>query len=476
MFRYRRGIKRMAAAVAVSLWLGNGAVIMPSVALAAAEDTAQENPLSFTERIRQILDHFEDARETANTRFHQPKPETKAVTPLVMSNTDVTDFSPHADTYVDSTEDTRHDFDWQGAPLNSTLYAISKASGKKVVINGDLKGTVYTTLEGVTYREALDYLASIFNFNWMQSGDAILVSTDDLMKQSRVFPVHYADQEKIKNEIKSMGVDESNIYVNTEQGTVSVTGTPYQIAAVSRRLTAIDKPVQQCLIIAQLIELSHGKKLDLGIQYNLPTYAHTADSGGIGGKFIDHLTFSSSLQANRALSKGRVIARPMILTKNGEKANISMGDSVPILKSESTTTATTVTVEYKDIGTKLEVTPSILQNGEVNMVVSTEVSNITKWIKSGNVSAPQIATRKADTIAHVKSGESFVIGGLMSMSDLDNLSGIPGLMDLPILGSLFRYHSKSREYTEVFIMLTPYIVSDDIDPAALLRKAGNHHG
>lgn len=110
------------------------------------------------------------------------------------------------------------------------------------------------------------------------------------------------------------------------------------------------------------------------------------------------------------------------------------------------------------------------------MVVSTEVSNITKWIKSGNVSAPQIATRKADTIAHVKSGESFVIGGLMSMSDLDNLSGIPGLMDLPILGSLFRYHSKSREYTEVFIMLTPYIVSDDIDPAALLRKAGNHHG
>lgn len=156
---------------------------------------------------------------------------------------------------------------------------------------------MYTTLEGVTYREALDYLASIFNFNWMQSGDAILVSTDDLMKQSRVFPVHYADQEKIKNEIKSMGVDESNIYVNTEQGTVSVTGTPYQIAAVSRRLTAIDKPVQQCLIIAQLIELSHGKKLDLGIQYNLPTYAHTADSGGIGGKFIDHLTFSSSLQS-----------------------------------------------------------------------------------------------------------------------------------------------------------------------------------
>ena len=60
----------------------------------------------------------------------------------------------------------------------------------------------------------------------------------------------------------------------------------------------------------------------------------------------------------------------------------------------------------------------------------------------------------------------------MSVSELDNLSGIPGLMDLPILGALFRYHSKSKTYAEIYIMLTPYIVTEDIDPSALLRRAG----
>ena len=59
----------------------------------------------------------------------------------------------------------------------------------------------------------------------------------------------------------------------------------------------------------------------------------------------------------------------------------------------------------------------------------------------------------------------------MSAKDLDNLSGIPGLMDLPILGELFKYHSHSKSYAEVYIMITPYIVTDDINPKELLRKA-----
>ena len=59
----------------------------------------------------------------------------------------------------------------------------------------------------------------------------------------------------------------------------------------------------------------------------------------------------------------------------------------------------------------------------------------------------------------------------MSAKDLDNLSGIPGLMNLPILGELFKYHSHSKSYAEVYIMITPYIVTDDINPKELLRKA-----
>jgi len=160
----------------------------------------------------------------------------------------------------------------------------------------------------------------------------------------------------------------------------------------------------------------------------------------------------------------------MILTQNGQKADIYLGDSVPVLTSTTTAASTNITVEYKDIGNKLQVTPFILGNGEVNLNINAEISNISKWITQGTVSAPQISTRKANTVAHIKSGESMIIGGLMSTSELDNLSGIPGLMDLPILGNLFKYHSHSKEYTEVFIMITPYIVTEGLDPQTILRK------
>ena len=161
----------------------------------------------------------------------------------------------------------------------------------------------------------------------------------------------------------------------------------------------------------------------------------------------------------------------MVMIMNGQKGLVEFGDQVPVLTSTATTASTSITVEYKDIGTKLSVTPVINErSGDVSMNVETEVSNITQWVTSGGIRAPQISTRKAITSAHLKSGQSFIIGGLMSANDLDNLSGIPGLMNLPILGKLFSYHTRSKTYGEIFVMLTPYIVTEDVNPAQILRQ------
>ncbi|MEN6620097.1 MAG: type II and III secretion system protein, partial [Smithella sp.] len=280
----------------------------------------------------------------------------------------------------------------------------------------------------------------------------------------------------IKEELKSLGIDEKSIYVNDEYGSISVTGTPYQLSMAEKRIREMDQPVPQALIVTQLVEVSHGKDLDLGLQYSLPTYSHTGSSDDsstdtLHGNWLEKLTFSASSEASKSLSKGKVVARPMIMTLNGQEATVSMGDRVPVLTTTTTSSSTEVTVDYKDVGTTLKVTPFIDEkNNEISMKIDTDISNIAKWIKQSSVSAPQITSRKATTSAHLKSGQSFVIGGLMTSNDLDNLSGIPGLMDLPILGSLFKYHSASKEYTEVFLMVTPYIVSDNIDPKELLQK------
>ena len=462
------------------------------------EDTAvsEDNSNAFTARIQRILD--EHHREAAAARRHVSRQPVAPPPNLALPSADNESAAVQHEEAVYEEADEQHeeqvsqdaqdmqlpsglyDFDWQGTPIAQSLYAVAKIAGKDVVVNGELKGNVFISLHGKTCEQAMDYLARSFNFNWMTDENAIIVSTSELMRQSATFSVHHvADMDKLTEEIKALGFDSERVYANTESRTISVTGTPYLIEQAKRRLNVIDKPVSQCLIVAQLIEISHGKNVNLGFQYSLPTYSHAGTTTGkttddsFRGNWLEKLTFSASATASKELSKGKVISRPMIMVLNGQEGSVNFGDQVPVMTSTSTTASTEITVDYKDVGTKLAITPAIDEaSGEITMKINAEVSNISKWVTTGRTSAPQIATRRATTSAHLRSGQSFVIGGLMSVAELDNLSGIPGLMDLPILGALFRYHSKSKSYAEIYIMLTPYIVTDDIDPSALLRRAG----
>ena len=371
-----------------------------------------------------------------------------------------------------------YSFDWQGTPVASSLYAIAKIARKDIVINGKLDGTVFMSLHNVSAEYALDLLAKSFDFNWMMTDKAIVVSTEDKMYQSKSFAVQYVDKSNLAKELKALGIAEDKIYANEETGSISVTGTPYQLQQAEQRIATIDHPISQCLLLAQLIEIDHGKSLDLGLQYSLPTYSHTGNNDPaadtLSGNWLEKLTFSASMSAEKAFSNGKVVARPMVMIHNGQEGKVSFGDKVPVQQTTSSTSSTNVSFDFKDVGTMLKVTPVINETtGDIKMKLELEISNITRWVTYDDAKAPQISSRSATTSATLKSGQSFVIGGLMSARELDNLSGIPGLMDLPILGKLFQFHSKSKEYAEVYIMITPYIVDGNTDPQELLGKYGD---
>lgn len=487
------GLTMLNSAITLTMPQAVYAATPAAVTTKVTTSISQEDPNSFTQRIQRILDEYH-ARigvpaskigdlskpvDTASPAAAEPS-VLKSTDPLaVAADNTVTANNQRQTLGTPSNIINTYDFDWQGTPIAQTLYAVAKIANKGVVVNGQLQGQVYTSLHNVTCTQALDYLSRAFNFNWMidSESNAIVIGTADIMKQSRVFNITYADKNKIKDELKTLDIDEKNIYANMETGTVSVTGTPYQLEEAAKRISSIDKPVSQCLLVAQLIEINHGHSLDLGMKYTLPTFSHAgtddATSKSLPGNVWEKLTFSASSSASRELSKGKIIARPMIMMLNGQEGIVNFGDKVPVLSTTTTSSATQVTVDYKDVGTTLKVTPVInQQTGEISMKIDTVISNISKWITSGQTTAPQIASRAATTSAHLHSGQSFVIGGLMSVNELDNLSGIPGLMDLPILGKMFSYHSVSKTYAEVYIMITPYIVTDDIDPKDLLRKVG----
>lgn len=494
--------------------LGGSFLFSPSVSYAASAEesqaviaqmagTTQEDPNAFTARIQRILDDYHQdirARQQARQKLFEHHSQTGEAAPVATAAPDAAPSAVPSPETAPATQaagtglppipragtarlaaDGRYNFDWQGTPIAQSVYAVAKRAHKDVVVNGNLDGNVYMSLHNVTCEQAMERLSAAFNFNWMTDDNAIIVSTSQLMMQSKVFSVHHAfDLEKLSKELQALGIAENNIYANSEQRTVSVTGTPYQLKQVEQRLSSVDRPISQCLVVAQLIELQHGRDNNLGFQYSLPTYSHSAETNSSGdtsssslkGPWLDKLTFSGSVTASRNLSKGKVIARPMVMMLNGQEGMVNFGEQVPVMSTTSTSSSTEISVDYKDVGTKLTITPSINEeDGEITLKIDTEVSNITKYITQGQTSAPQISTRQATTSAHLRSGQSFVIGGLMSAKDLDNLSGIPGLMNLPILGELFKYHSHSKSYAEVYIMVTPYIVTDDINPKELLRKA-----
>ena len=447
----------------------------------AAEAQETENryddPNYYSRRVQEILNEFHNSlgsvadnqRSPSEARHQKPIPE-----PLPA------DLEPEATPIADYYSGERFDYDWQGTPVASSLYAVGKAAGKNIVINGKLDGTVHMFLQNVTCGQALDYLAQSFGFNWRADGDTIIIGTDQVMMQSKVIRLNYISGEMAAAEAKAVGIDEERIFANNETGTISVTGTSYAVNELARRLKTLDHPISQCLVLAQIIEISHGKNLDLGLTYSLPTYSHVGSTDGytssdaFRGNWLGKLTFGVNAKANKELSKGHVVARPMTLMLNGQEGKVNFSDRVPIMSRTATTTSTDITVTYEDVGTLLTITPNINeQTGDIRMKIDVEVSNISSWKTYSGVQAPQIAKRQATTSAHLKSGQSFVIGGLMTATELDNLSGIPFLMDLPILGKLFSYHSHSKTYSEIYIMVTPYIVTEDIDPAAIMRKVGD---
>ncbi len=168
------------------------------------------------------------------------------------------------------------------------------------------------------------------------------------------------------------------------------------------------------------------------------------------------------LATNNNLS---VLSSPQVLVLNNETATVNVGDQVPIVTSESgSSTAGDLnrTIQYKDTGIILNVTPRINYDGIILIDVDQQVSNVNEQIKT-DVSSPTISTKQVKTKLAVKDGQSILIGGLISRDKTENETGVPLLKDVPILGALFKYQEKKDSRKELLIMITPYVIeSEDV--------------
>jgi type II secretory pathway component GspD/PulD (secretin) len=172
--------------------------------------------------------------------------------------------------------------------------------------------------------------------------------------------------------------------------------------------------------------------------------------------------FSFILRALEDAGRLEVLSRPQILTADNKPAAINVGQRVPFITNTRITEQNTTisTVEYQSVGINLSVTPRIGIDGSVKMDIGTTNSALTTSSinLTPGVNAPIINERRATTTVSVQSGQSILLGGLISTSDDKRVKKIPVLGDLPLLGYLFRSTHKVMDRKELLILLTPQVL------------------
>ena len=176
--------------------------------------------------------------------------------------------------------------------------------------------------------------------------------------------------------------------------------------------------------------------------------------------FRPDLNLAATIRALQQEGLLQILAEPNLLTSNGKEASFLVGGEFPVPVLQGGANAGAVTVQFREFGIRLTFTPNLTDNGTLKMYVKPEVSTIdvSNAITISGFTIPALATRRVESNIELAPGQSFVIGGLIDDRTTENMSRIPGLANIPLLGALFRSRSETRTKSELLVLVTPEIV------------------
>ena len=220
----------------------------------------------------------------------------------------------------------------------------------------------------------------------------------------------------------------------------------------------------------------HGNKALEGITVGGMTGGGTAPDSTLGDFVLrvmhggGGVNFSASLTAAEARGEAKILSRPILIAANNETAEILVGSQRPFVQAQRSLATSVATrdqlVQYKDVGTKLTVRPTISADGYVALEVTQEVNQATTEVQ---FDAPVISTRTVQTKLIVRDSQTVILGGLADKQHDASRSGVPYLSRIPVLGALFGQTNRQSEETEFFLFITPRIIRSDDEADALTR-------
>jgi pilus assembly protein CpaC len=313
-----------------------------------------------------------------------------------------------------------------------------------------------------------------------------------------------ADLESLKTRLHEVLPHETNVSVSTANQSILLSGTVSSTTALHQIVTLADtydpgkvvnmmsvQGTQQVMLSVRFVEMERTTAKDLRLNVSQDRTNSNPAVTVLTGDSLVHSVQSAAKSfgiASLAWSVGggdltilfdaletkglvKTLAEPNLVAMSGDTANFLAGGEFPIPISQSSANGgslPTITVEFKQFGISLAFTPTILQDGLINMVVNPEVSSIdpTTSVQLGDISVPGIKVRRAHTTVELRDGESFTVAGLLSDDYQSNIRQWPFLGDLPIIGSLFRSTGYQQDQTELVIVVTPHLVTPKRGPVA----------
>lgn len=299
---------------------------------------------------------------------------------------------------------------------------------------------------------------------------------------------------------------QNNVYVTASPDgeSVIVTTSPENYQAVKALVDSLDIVPRQVMIEVIIAEVTLDTSQKFGFNLNgalnhifhsntnsqfqisAPASGATSstalDATATGlQSVISGLNYSSIIQALNADSKVKVLSTPRIFTSNNQAADIENVTNIPYINGSTPngifSTTNTPTVTYLKVGLTLNVTPRITRDGKVTIDLQQEASDLIQFDVLGSGAnqqrVPRYNDRYADTSVTIQDGQTVVVGGIIRSSDTLNISKIPLLGDIPILGQLFRSHEKLHNRVELMIFMTPHIVDSVASARQMTQKMSN---
>jgi general secretion pathway protein D len=373
--------------------------------------------------------------------------------------------------------------EFRDVPIKMIIESLSRGTGTNIILDKDVRSDQRATLfvKSVSLEDAIDMLAQT---NQLQkkvlNEKTVILYPNTVIKLReyqdlviRSFYLEYADPKLVSALLKSMlGVKQ--VQVDERLPMVMVKDVPEIMVLVEKLIASQDLPDPEVMLELEVLEIKRNNTLDTGITWpNTLTIVGPASSLGTSTALtLEQLRHFNSgdvlVSPNPALVFGgtnvnaNLLANPRIRVKNKEKARIHIGDRVPVITSNvSSTGVSTENVQYIDVGLRLEAEPLISLGGDVTLKLNLDVGSLgTQFTTKNGAVVFQIGTRSTSTHLRLHDGETQVLAGLISDEDRKNVSKVPGLGDIPLLGRLFSNHGDSKSKTEIVLSVTPRIIRE----------------